>query len=75
MRTKIISPEEGEELARLHAELEGANKKTAALLTPPPTHRLEGEGLRQFIEAEDKVGAIHRRIRGILDFWPRRRAP
>lgn len=63
---KIISPEQGEELKKLYAELPEAYKRAAAALrTDPPGHRLEGDALKRFLELDAKAGAIVRRIKEI----------
>jgi hypothetical protein len=61
---KIISPELGAELRRLYAELLLANERAAEALRTNG-EPLEGEAYKRFMDEEDKVTAIVRRIKEI----------
>jgi hypothetical protein len=66
MPTKIISPELGAELRRLHAEYVIATARAAgAFRTGPPAYDFDAGGLRRFLEEEEKVTKIVRRIKEI----------
>ncbi len=63
---RLISPELGEELARLYAELPVAYSRAAeALKTEAPFHRLEGAALQRFMDEDAKAAAIVKRIKEI----------
>ena len=63
---ETITPEEAAELERLYAELPQAYERAAAALRTEPRHRLEGASLARFMEEEEKVATIVRRIKEIL---------
>lgn len=60
----VITPEEGEELQRLYAELPEAHARVAAALrTDPPAYQQTSEQHARLIEAERAVSAILNRIK------------
>ena len=61
---KLISPELGEELKRLYAELPDAYKRAAGALRTNG-QPLEGAALQRFLEEDAKAGKIVRRIKEI----------
>ncbi len=67
MSKTVINLKEATELQRLYAQLPQACRRAAAALrTNPPDHKLEGEALARFLEADKKAGDIARQIRKIL---------
>jgi len=64
MAKQFITPEEGEELARLYAELPEAYSRAAAALSTNG-RPLEGDLLARFLEEDGKARAIVLRIREI----------
>jgi hypothetical protein len=67
MSKAVISPKEAAELQRLYVLLPQACRRAAAALrTEPPDHRLGGEGMARFLEADKLAGDIMRQIRKIL---------
>lgn len=67
MSKTVINLKEATELQRLYAQLPQACRRAAAALrTSPPDHKLEGEALARFLEADRKAGDIAQQIRKIL---------
>jgi len=67
MSKTVINLKEATELQRLYAQLPQACRRAAAALrTSPPDHKLDGEALARFLEADKKAGDIARQIRKIL---------
>jgi hypothetical protein len=67
MSKTVINAQEAAELQRLYAQLPQACRRAAAALrTTPPDHKLDGDALARFLEADRKAGDIARQIRRIL---------
>lgn len=67
MSKTVINLKEATELQRLYAQLPQACRRAAAALrTSPPDHKLEGDALARFLEADRKAGDIARQIKKIL---------
>lgn len=63
----VINPEEGDELKRLHSELEAANwLLLATLVTNPAGHDVRSEVLHRYLAAEADVATITQKIKNIL---------
>jgi hypothetical protein len=64
----IVSPELGEELKRLYAELRQAQQCVAdAIPTNPPWHMYDDAGRKRLLDAVDRECVITERIREILN--------
>jgi len=68
MSKTVIGAKEAAELQRLYAALPQACRRAAAALrTEPPAHKLEGEALARFSEADRKASDIVQQIKKILE--------